>query len=308
MATEVRPPLGAPNQYTQQKGEDTGAAIKRWQQQEEEFIADLQRKCRSNGWPGDTIGEMLRWPRGDGYAVYMVWRERPLQIFRVEVGDAWQIEPSTIRGLTLRDVKEMIGQEKALREMFSKPQEFYDTLEPGDIVHYTNGFAQFVRAKVVEFDPKTMKARTASELKPGEKALQEIALVGEIGKRQLADGTWVHGWNEWDLPRYMADGSIYYGYHAENVISGAIFKPSASTLWEYPQFYQRAMCEKAGIDPTKMKPISLDPPPMSAEQKRIVPLAKAINQIRSMTDGVDMTDEVTLRSVLVEVHNIAGSV
>lgn len=304
MAQEVRPPLEAVPQFDHREGEDTGAAIRRWQRNEEEFIAELQKKCRENGWPGTIIGEMLRWQRGDGYAVYMVWREKPLQIFRVEIGDAWQIEASTIRGLTLRDAKEMVAREKSLRALFDKPQEFYDTLKVGDIVHYSNGFAQFVRCEVVGIAGDMTVG--SSELKAGDVALRPIALVGEVGRRQREDGSWVHGWASYDLPRYMPDGTVHYGYHVERVMKGDLMRPSASNLWEYPEFHDRKRLLDAGIDPTKMKPISLDPPPMDAEMKRRVPLVKALAEIRSKVESADKGDTLSLQAALVDIHNIAG--
>jgi len=57
---------------------------------------------------GPLVGEELRWGRGDGYARYLIARESPLTLVHLAVGDAWEVEAETIRGLRLADARRMV--------------------------------------------------------------------------------------------------------------------------------------------------------------------------------------------------------
>lgn len=72
---------------------------------------------------GELVGEILRWQRADGYALYMIVKQKPLTLAHIELGDAYSIEAPLIRGLNLADVREMVGRERALKELFEKKQE-----------------------------------------------------------------------------------------------------------------------------------------------------------------------------------------
>jgi len=63
---------------------------------------------------------VIRFPRGDGYAQYMVWRTRPLSLLHLPVGDAWDLPDYQIRGLRVKDVRDIVARERGLRELFSK--------------------------------------------------------------------------------------------------------------------------------------------------------------------------------------------
>ncbi|MEN8751120.1 hypothetical protein [Marivita sp.] len=94
-----------------------------WREDEEKYLRALADLARAQS-PGDElVGETLRFPRGDGHAVYMVWKRRPLQLVWIELGDAWRVEDALIRGLRLADVDAKVRQAKALRALFSRPRE-----------------------------------------------------------------------------------------------------------------------------------------------------------------------------------------
>ena len=70
--------------------------------------------------PEDPIvGEIVRTPRADGYAQYLVLSTRPLELVHLPVGDAWRADPAWIRGLRLSDVRKMIEDDKELHALFS---------------------------------------------------------------------------------------------------------------------------------------------------------------------------------------------
>lgn len=62
------------------------------------------RECKS----GDLVGGVATWPRGDGYAYYLVISQRPLTLSLLALGDAWTVEDALIRGLTVADVRERV--------------------------------------------------------------------------------------------------------------------------------------------------------------------------------------------------------
>lgn len=81
------------------------------------YERELSELAKSNG-TNPLLGEILRWQRGDGYANYMVWNIRPLELIWLESGDAWSVEEALIRGLNLNDVKGMVERDSRMREIF----------------------------------------------------------------------------------------------------------------------------------------------------------------------------------------------
>lgn len=59
--------------------------------------------------PDQVVGAVLRWPRGDGYAFYIVTKEKPLTLQWVPYSDAWQVETALIKGLSKADVVGMLS-------------------------------------------------------------------------------------------------------------------------------------------------------------------------------------------------------
>lgn len=51
--------------------------------------------------PETMVGRILRFPYADGYAFYRVTSARPFKVQHLKYGDAWEVHPATIRGLTL---------------------------------------------------------------------------------------------------------------------------------------------------------------------------------------------------------------
>lgn len=90
----------------------------------EDYVKSLVREAKadaaSRGDDSALIGEKVRWQRGDGYAEYIVWSSKPLELIHVPFGDAYTVEDALIRGLRLSDVKGMVERENKLREIFSK--------------------------------------------------------------------------------------------------------------------------------------------------------------------------------------------
>lgn len=94
-----------------------------WGSIEQEYLEQLVAMARE-GSPGDSlVGEVIRFGRGDGYAEYMVWRTKPLELIWIELGDAWSVEDALIRGLRLKDVENMVEADRRMREAFARRKE-----------------------------------------------------------------------------------------------------------------------------------------------------------------------------------------
>lgn len=87
-----------------------------WRQDEDNYIEKCRAICRENG-DHPLLGEVIKWGRADGYAMYMVYNVKPFQLIHLPLGDAYQVEDALIRGLRLKDVQEMIDYEKMIQEI-----------------------------------------------------------------------------------------------------------------------------------------------------------------------------------------------
>lgn len=68
-----------------------------------------------------SLGDILHFGQGDGYAYYLVVKRRPLTLQWISIGDDWSLPDWQLRGLTLEDVDHMLASDKAIRELFSSP-------------------------------------------------------------------------------------------------------------------------------------------------------------------------------------------
>lgn len=87
-----------------------------YQKREQWYIDTLTEMAKKNG-KSDLLGHIVRWQRGDGYAEFMVWNTKPLELIHLEIGDAWDVEEALIRGLRISDIKEMIERERRWQEL-----------------------------------------------------------------------------------------------------------------------------------------------------------------------------------------------
>jgi hypothetical protein len=135
---------------------------------------------------------------------------------------------------------------------------FYANLREGTIVHYKNGFGQFVRCRVTK----------TKELLPFE-------LVGN--------------WREFDLPKRQADGSVYLGYHAEKIQQKKTFRPHASNIWEFNHGNQP--------DPTTLPAINLDVPAMTPVHEQMAFKIQHLKAMRKILDEGDEYPDETVKKL-----------
>jgi hypothetical protein len=118
MATDYEAPIEPPSLEIY-LDEDYRFDTEGYQKAVDDYLAVLATEARRNG-DSDLLGEVIKWARGDGYAMYMVWRTKPLEVIHLPIGDAWTVEEPLIRGLNITDVKEMVAREKRFQELFSR--------------------------------------------------------------------------------------------------------------------------------------------------------------------------------------------
>jgi hypothetical protein len=82
------------------------AEVDEWLKQTAEAYRKLSK--------GDLVGELIKFLVGDGFAMYMVVKQRPLTLVHINEGDGWQALSATIRGTTLADVRLQVKRNKFL--------------------------------------------------------------------------------------------------------------------------------------------------------------------------------------------------
>jgi len=187
---------------------------------------------------GLYIGRRLQFSVADGYAIYEI-----IKVNKKTIRLRWVDDPEENPDNYMDQVLGRVGTlDKAralsmtewddnMNDMRDEHGDFYANLKENQIVHYHNGFCQFIRCRVVIKDDET-------ELMP-------IAMVGD--------------WEEYDLPRWQ-NGEVYYGIHAEKIVMGETMTPNYSHIYEAPGFRDRH-----NVDPNKLQPIDLTPAPPDAK-------------------------------------------
>jgi hypothetical protein len=89
-----------------------------WQEKEQEFTEKLKEWCQKRRPDQDGVGEVIQFPRADGYAVYMVAGTKPVELIHLPLGDAWEFEYA--HRLTKKDIMEKIKQSRSLHKLFGK--------------------------------------------------------------------------------------------------------------------------------------------------------------------------------------------
>jgi hypothetical protein len=63
------------------------------------------------------VGACLRFLRGDGFALYVVVKDRPLTVSRVPFGDNRSADECTIRGINAEYVRQELVRQKAMKSL-----------------------------------------------------------------------------------------------------------------------------------------------------------------------------------------------
>jgi hypothetical protein len=88
---------------------------------EHKAVEQLRQWCKENTDSNNPlVGETIRTGVADGYAQYMVFRTRPLELIHIPVGDAWHADDIWLRGLRVSDIKKMVEGDKAIAKLFAE--------------------------------------------------------------------------------------------------------------------------------------------------------------------------------------------
>lgn len=223
----------------------------------EAWLEELKKGYRKLA-KGDLVGEIVRFQIADGYAQYLIVKQRPFTLVHLDILDGYHANPATIRGYRLKDAQAEVERTRRWEQHWAEAQDqtekfFQEHL--GKQVHYHNGFGQFVRGTVVKV--KALRKKIDAEtLKVGEFAIRSEALVGK-----------------WD--RLTSDA-----YHVRGVKENRLFRPNITCIYEACAHLQNA---HEGV--LELKAIDLDAevkelpkPPSGAEM--ILRVAKM--------DGIDL--------------------
>lgn len=161
-------------------------------------------------------------------------------------------------------IKSIIVQERQQVNSNCAIMRWVETLDIGAIVHYHDGFNNYVRCEVVKapFDPDCDTW--------GGKALKKLALVGN--------------WRQ-PLVKRLDDGTIYEDYHVRTL--GEVFRPHGSNVWEYPY----APCHK-NPDPRQLEPLSTEVPAATNEQVLQLIMRVAADEVQEALSARTLSTEL----------------
>ncbi len=196
--------------------------------------------------PGTTFS----YPHADSNSLFTVVEKRGADTYQCEV----KAHPQHGTMIDWLGVKKVFGGEeirgalnysKTLSALSSRADNFWASRTVGEIVHYHNGFGQYVRGEIVA-TPDGMKMRPT-------------ALVG----------AWTH-----DLPKRGRNGEVIISYHVKKIRAGELMSPNDGFMFESPNF-SRPMGASADFDPTKTEALDIsDPAPLGGDEARLASYEK----------------------------------
>lgn len=149
----------------------------------------------------------------------------------------------------------------------------------GEIVHYHNGFGQYVRGRIVwEVTP---------ECPDGRNVMVSTGLVGN--------------WRDYDLPRIDAAGNLQESHYVREIREARTMQPNYSNMVEAV-----GVREGKGDDPRGKPAIDLTPPKANAEQTEAARLSEICEQVLSSLNVADDTrpHSEVLREALIKARDM----
>lgn len=191
-----------------------------------------------------TIGTRFRAAHADSSEWWVVTGSRGKLVWEAEIpaGSEWA---GAKRVYDEDEILTSLRREAAFRQYDLEKDGWWNEQELGSILHYDNGFEQYVRGVVVEHN--------------GERKLRPIALVGK--------------WSDRDLPHRLPNGEVRYPYHANKIVNGgldAAWRPNVI----FEQKDATGAYNRPVIDPRVLKPIDLSLGEVTAEEAETIRLEK----------------------------------
>jgi len=164
------------------------------------------------------------------------------------------------------EILQAVAWESVFSGLHNDSEKWWNAQMEGSVVHYSNGFNQYVRGRIV--------------VENGEKKMVPTALVGQ--------------WRSYDLPRRMPNGEVHLGYHAEQIAKKASSRPNASNMYEH-QVYGK---EAGKIDPRRLPPIDLSVPELDEAAEKQAALVKAVEEVAKIASDGRGNPAETLKRVM----------
>jgi len=216
-------------------------------------------------------GLTFHFPYADGQPLFRVIKPRGAGVWDCAIDDS---DPDYAgKPLVFEDeeILDRVNSKEYYSQVISSSETWWQAQPVGSIVHYHNGFKEYVRCRVVEVG--------------GAKCVVPIALVGE--------------WSAHDLPKVTPWGQVREGYYSRNIRNQEHFKPNYTTIFE-----ASARKQAAGVpDPRCMPEIDLTIPAITEDQKRAATLDALRGDLVTLLsvrppNGIDFADR--LHEMLVE--------
>lgn len=83
-----------------------------------EFISELKEFVLKRNPNGKNVGEIIRFPMGDGYAEYMVAGIKPVELIHIPLWDAWDFPYA--HKTNAKDIQAQLDGAKAMAKLFGK--------------------------------------------------------------------------------------------------------------------------------------------------------------------------------------------
>lgn len=208
------------------------------------------------------IGKTFRATYCDGNCLWKVIKKLGPQVWLCEI-DASDLDyGGTQKSFMTREIEASVNWSKRIDDLLTDHDKFYRDLVPGEVVHYHNGFQQYIRCEVV-------RRHNQNLLKP-------IAMVGD----------WKH-----ELPRRRhADGKPTYCYHADKIEKGELFEPNFSNIYEHSP-------KKFAVDPRNLPALDISVPEMTAEQEKTAAKWQRIQRISDVISNERQNPDAVLKQI-----------
>ena len=214
------------------------------------------------------INETFRSTYADSNALWKVIKKKSSDVYLCEiVNEIFEYDGKVFNGdyagiqkvFLAEEINRAVNFKKASEKIKQSCDNYYDSLTEGQIVHYHNGFGEYIRCKVNQ-----------------DKELIPFALVGR--------------WRAYDLPKRLADGTVHLSYYCNQILNQKPFKPHASNIFEYPEF-----SDKNNFSPINAPEVDVSIPEQTEEEKQISNLWTTVSEIqKEISDNISRDPKIIL--------------
>jgi hypothetical protein len=214
------------------------------------------------------INDTFRSTYADSNALWKVIKKKSSDVYLCEIvnetfecnGKVFSGDYAGVQKVFLsEEINRAVNFKKASEKIKQNCDNYYESLTEGQIVHYHNGFGEYVRCKVNQ-----------------DKQLVPFALVGR--------------WRTYDLPKRLADGTVQLSYQCKQILNQTPFKPNALNIFEYSEF-----SDKNNFSPINAPEVDISIPEQTEEEKQISNLWTTVSEIqKEISDNISRDPKIIL--------------